>query len=286
MKNITIVYLSGGLGNQLHQLSVALGLREFVPVEVSTCLLGSSLRRNEVQVALDIAGIQVSKKLCKCGRKKVLDLQDISMYSIPCCIQTYPSEAPWMFHKRFPRQYFNLLKSLLENKSTSVRHHKLVIHFRLGDYLWPPTASEFGVLSKAYYVKCLEKVPRDVPISALTDDPVALNKIFGKEIAGHKLQVADSQSVFQDFRLMIEAETLISANSSMSLWAIWYRAQRETKEKNPEGDISPSRVYRKGKERSVPGLGKQECDFWNPFLLTIAHPFVVTRRLKWKSHWI
>jgi hypothetical protein len=190
-----------------------------------------------------------------------------------------------MFHKRFPREYYNLLKSVLEVESTLERRHKVVIHFRLGDYLWPRTAAEFGVLRKAYYAKCLENIPSDIPILALTDDPVALKKLYGREISGHKLQTTFSESVFQDFRLMVEAETLISANSSMSLWAIWYRSQAQKVSNNFSRDISPERVYRKGNVIPVPGLGDQECEFWNPFFLTLAHPFVLTRRLKWKSLW-
>lgn len=279
-----IVYLSGGFGNQLHQLSVALGIAKSSPVKISLALLADSSRTPEILEMISISGMNYDSHFCSCGLKnEATPLVDVKPASPPCCILSYPEHASWLLHVSDPLNFQEVLTISLEKNYTIQLIDELVVHFRLGDYLWPRALTRFGVLKKSYYEKCLTLLPQAYPVVALTDDPSALKKIYGSTLSNRLIEIASSINVQEDFVRMINAKYFVSGNSSLSLWALWYRSHQDSVQYPGSISIGPNHVYRKVNKEMITSNGSVIPDFFNPIAFILCHPFALSRRLKWKG---
>ena len=281
---VSTVYLSGGFGNQLHQLSVALGLAQGNEVKLSTVLLPDSSRALEIQDMVANTELAITSDLCPCEKKIYpLRLASIDFTLPPCCILSYPEDSAWLAHRIDPRKFHKLIANMLIKNGNLELKQEIVIHFRLGDYLWPRALFQNGVLSKKYYEKSLQLLDIAYPVIGLTDDPVALGKIYGNEIANRSIVSIEKGTVQSDFLRMINAKYLISGNSTLSLWALWFRENMTPIESKNFVSIGPSSIYRRKTASFLAGIGREEPIFWNPILLLIKFPFAFCRRLKWRG---
>jgi hypothetical protein len=281
---MSTIYLSGGLGNQLHQLSVALGLSEGHDVKLSTVLLPDSSRTLEIQDMVENTELAITSDLCPCEKKVFpVRLASIEFMFPPCCILSYPEDSPWLAHRINPTKFHKLMANMLIKNGNLELKHEIVIHFRLGDYLWPRALFQNGVLSKKYYEKPLKKLDVAYPVIALTDDPAALGKIYGNEIANKRITSIENGTVQSDFLRMVNAKYLISGNSTLSLWALWFRENMPFVGSKSFVSFGPRFIYRKKASTFLAGIGREDPIFRNPIYLMIRFPFVFSRRLKWRG---
>lgn len=278
---MTTIYLTGGLGNQLHQMSLALAISKRYNVHVSSGLMQNYGRSFDARAAFEHLGLPVSEQLCRCGETPAtVEVANFDLASIPCCIISQPGDAPWMAHNTNPTLVREAIRAML----TDVAHRDadqssfVAVHFRMGDYLWPRAASRYGVLKTDYYVKALSNLDERLQKVFFSDDIAAVRRFHGA-ILGSNPNFGGGRSVLEDFAAMSAARCFVAANSTLSLWIKWFRECPD--------DVAPARAYRGLQERELPGLGIASPSFWNPGFMVARHPWVLTRRLKWRhKFWI
>lgn len=268
----TTVYFIGGLGNQLHQLSVALGLAQYTRVRLSDALMGTQ-RKLGVLAAVGAAGFDVDHS--SAPEIPPTRLRNIDLSRPPADLVTFPETVGWMGHVAQPALFASLIESLFPARQPS-GNRTTVAHVRLGDYLWPPASRRYGVLSSAYYQAGLQRAEGS---TVVTDDPVALARIHRRLMRENEIALNPVASVADDFHLMCTASGFIAANSTLSLWAAWYRTQAGL----GADTYAPSSLYRIDPRSDIPGLGSQKPKYFTPAQLVIRHPWVLTRRISWQG---
>lgn len=273
----TTVYVSGGLGNQLHQLSVAVGISKYTSVTISTAFMRQSSRTLDTIGAIDACGLPITSNPCGCeSTPAAVRLSSLNPMRPPCCILSYPDSAPWLADSSDSSMLRSAISSLITEAPEEHTEHAVATHFRLGDYLWPRAAIRYGVLSRAYYESVLDKVPVDAPVVAYSDDQSGLRRLVGVSLGGRPVVVAPEAPPVSDFARMTRAKYFVAANSTLSLWVSWYR-------NDPTTTFAPSRIYRQQPSPDLPGLGTEQPAFRSVPGLILRHPWVLSRRLRWRG---
>lgn len=274
---MTTIYLTGGLGNQLHQMSLALAISRHREVRVSSGLMQNYGRALDAAVAFHYLSLPLTEQLCKCGGPPTtVDVERLDLSSIPCCVISHPGDAPWMAHNTNPTLVREAIRAMLADGAFCVagQPSTVAVHFRMGDYLWPRAASRYGVLKTDYYTNALTNLDSQLKKVFFSDDIAAVRRLHGA-VLGKNPDFGGGRSVLDDFAAMSAAKYFVAANSTLSLWIKWFRAC--------PNDVAPVRAYRSLEERKLPGLGSASPDFWDPAILVARHPWVLTRRLKWRD---
>lgn len=93
----------------------------------------------------------------------------------------------------------------------------VAVHLRGGDYF--ALGDAFGVLGRDYYEKALELVDRDIPLIWVTNDAAHANEIVGHFThRDNKILSSESFDPFTTLAVISGGDTLIAANSSFSWW--------------------------------------------------------------------
>lgn len=272
----TVVFLIGGLGNQLHQLSVALGLAEYGPVAVSMDLMGTQ-RSVETSAVISAAGLQVVRAD---GQRALRhQLAAIDPQDPPPAIITFPDFAPWMAHHSNPTLFFSCMRALFDPDTLPMRESDVsgIIHMRLGDYLWPRAARVYGVLNSQYYRRAISALGSR-RLALVTDDAAGARRLHRRLLVELEIGVTPDGTTIGDFYRMCHAESFVAANSTLSLWAAWYRAQGGL---GPTA--SPAELYRIRPRTDIPGLGRVAPSYVDPVALVVQHPWVLNRRIAWRG---
>ena len=93
----------------------------------------------------------------------------------------------------------------------------VAIHLRGGDYF--SLGEAFGVLSRDYYREALELVDADMPLVWVSNDPSHANEIVGH--FGHRentILTSASMDPFTTLSVISRGDAVIAANSSFSWW--------------------------------------------------------------------
>ncbi len=279
MTTRTTVFLVGGLGNQLHQLSVAQGLAQHQEVELSLALMGDH-RHLEIGSAIARSGIGISSEKALHNSLLPTPLIDVHPGAAPTNLLTFPDNAPWMAHIATPTIYAATISALFDEIPDTWRSttFSTLIHMRLGDYLWPPASARYGILGPQYYAEALKALGSDVADVA-TDDPTAARRIYSTLFATGALHLLAPGPSIRDFYFMCTASKFVAANSTFSLWAAWYRREMGL----GGGTVAPSTLYRKESRSAVAGLGDLEAHYVHPVRLTMRRPWVLSRRISWRG---
>jgi hypothetical protein len=194
---------------------------------------------------------------------------------------SYPTHAKWLGHEVDAEGFTQALgKALGLTAGEPAIAGSVAIHLRLGDYLWPSAAARYGVLKPNYYLKILKKIENFDGITLFTDDMEAARAIHHQLYRKNNSSFASTKNVIEDFKSMAQAEFFIGANSTLSLWISWYRGQIEYPKAKT---FVPHSIYRKSSRNKLPGLGTEKPEFMNPYLFTLRHPWVLSRRLRWRG---
>jgi hypothetical protein len=283
------IYLYGGLGNQIFQLSLAMGLSRHREVVLSTAQLSKYRREMEIHKFARIAAVRITDNNChSCEKPKYQVVGSINTKNLPCCILSSPGHANWLGHIINPELFFEILKDGLEINIPSQNFgSEIVIHFRLGDYLFPTAAGRYGILKTSYFSRILEIKKEKSKIEIVTDDILAFNRIHRKSLLKWDLVFPKNRTPLADFKAMCVAPIFIASNSTLSFWASWFRDQLNLKFSLRLQTFVPSQIYRRHSIEKMFGIGVIKPEFWNPVALTLRYPWIISRRLKWKDKfWI
>jgi len=240
LKDASVLWAQGGLGNQLFQLNAGLTMSEEPgDLLVSTSSYGRDrLRQFELGALLSPLALTTSTEDFRLGqpydwrgrqRSKSRDRSMTNVFSDP---HPLPSAfRPRTFNIGFFQDEASLaLPSkattalLIEYRRTASSRRaaksRPVLHVRRGDYTSSPAAQRtFGTLSRRYYdAACSALGIRVEDCVIFTDDPAAVEHEFGvprSDIVGPE----DIESPLDTLVAMSHASALVIPNSTFSWWA-------------------------------------------------------------------
>jgi hypothetical protein len=253
------VELVGGLGNQLFGLFFAVAVSEkfkcnFVLDKTLISLGSNSSRKLELEKfqfldkKIDFTESKVSKIPClprtRFGRRIIARLALMKN-----AFDFEKSEVKLEFESRY-RGYFqdwlfadsiesNLLKNnfTIDKLSIILKNHlqdlsnenPILVHVRLGDYL--KFSNVYQLLPEQYYlnaIKFLNEAKPHRPVWLITENSSEVKSMY-PNLASLVSRWLDQGSELQDyevFYLMANCEHLVASNSTFSLWAAWFTANR------------------------------------------------------------
>ena len=249
----TIIYLQGGLGNQMFQYAFFLSMAaKYQRVtyntawyNVNTCHNGFELQR---LFGIPPQGSQSQLLLLRAIRRlKHLGIQlagiNLVQDTIPTTYRQYrPSEhvnlfdGYWQSEKFFAaitehvRKTFQWDLSQLNSKSheilSKINNSKAAIslHVRRGDYLAPEASDLYtGICTESYYSKAISRIKSEISDATFF--------VFSDDIQWAKENLPLKKAIFvdhnrrldswQDMLLMSQCDHNIIANSSFSWWGAW-----------------------------------------------------------------
>lgn len=259
---------NGGLGNQMFQYALALGLQARFParVAVDTRHLGSRSDHNGWEICRvfalpdrfpEISPLQgrIAYRAAKWLRKVTREVDDLSykaeMLSAPHhgYIRGYwPAYKYFLHAEDILRRNFAFARSLsgVSSLLEQMDHPCSVgLHVRRGDYLSPANAMHFGgICTRAYYEAALAEVRRHIArprIFLFSDDIEWCKRTF----AGEGFVVVEGnggEDSWKDMALFARCSHHVIANSSFSWWGMWLAGRRGDSLK-----IGPSRLLNPGR---------------------------------------
>lgn len=240
LKDSSVLWAQGGLGNQLFQMNAALTMSDRPgDVLVSTSSYGRDrLRQFELGALLPSSALTSRTEDFRLGqpydwrgrrRARSRDRSTANVFSEPAPLPS--AFRPGTFNIGFFQDEQSLslpsdaTTALLEayrrtTSVTAVSAHRPVLHVRRGDYTSSPAAQRtFGMLSRRYY----EAACRELGISiedcvVYTDEPASVEREFDvprSNIVGPE----DIESPLETLVAMSQASALVIPNSTFSWWA-------------------------------------------------------------------
>lgn len=285
-----LIYLSGGLGNQFFQLSLACTFKKTKTVYLSTYLLNSFGRKPDISIFAEELGIKLVDYKCLCSSiLKVNRFREYNDHVDFCCYLGLPDNSPWLYHNNQKKEFAESILKVAQKVNTNEKstRNQLAIHFRLGDYLWPRALFRYGVLSKIYYQNALLELGNPSIADVFSEDKKALRSIYGKKVLNCSLEMRTSQSTLTDFCSILLYEKVIFSNSTFCFWQYWIRDFMNNAYGTKLVSYFPRPIYRSTNiiDGTLDNVGNFESNFFNPLKLLISFPGSFKRRLRWKPYW-
>jgi hypothetical protein len=254
-----IIYLSGGIGNQLFQYSMGKSLSERYNCELLFDIRSfnwDTLRNfelNKLGLNYKIADLHEIEVVKKYPLTKVEKIKQKIGFKIPYYKKSFIKEYNFNYDPNFElyrnkyvylegywqsEKYFKNIRSIIlkdlkfENLSKKAREYKnqilkinesVSIHVRRGDYAKNPETTEYhGLMDVEYYlnsIKILKNRLCDPVFYIFSDDKEYVKMIF--ENIPNINFVENLENDIEDLHLMSICKHQIIANSSFSWWGAW-----------------------------------------------------------------
>jgi len=262
-----VLFLHGGLGNQLFQWSFGIGLKN--NTEVSNLVFVSTTRNS----AAEHTQFEFSKIFNACNHgtfvnmnlslnkferffRDPLEIRNpfnvyrniiIDSTSEPLVNPQFDSQK--RFYLGYYQNSFQVqkvsthilpeLQEVMESRAISNDEEKLfgrsVVHVRRGDALKDIHRKTIGVLSEKYYSDIRELLP-EAPV-ILTDEVKEAEQI-ARILGAKEIYGPETFSAFQSLRIMSRSKFLVSANSTLSWWGSYLNSA------NGNTSVIPQPFYR------------------------------------------
>lgn len=216
------VFLQGGLGNQLFQISTA-----YAHAEVT----GDTLILQDGQHHLPLQGSNVESYkdnlYLKLKFSKNFDRSSFTLFQEPSFKFTrlpyardlylsgyFQSEKYFKPYRKDLLDLYNI--EFLTNKHVKdIEDNTISLHVRRGDYL--KLQDSHPCLNLSYYQKALEEFPPDYPVLVFSDDIEWCKSHFTSD----RFKFMEGNSDLVDLLTMTKCTHHIIANSSFSWWGAW-----------------------------------------------------------------
>jgi Glycosyl transferase family 11 len=260
-RNVIVVKLRGGLGNQMFQYALgrALALKHNTKLKLDSSAYGDpnsvpgAPRRYELDcfrldasfaTVLDIGpapkpgshwrsraartiralrGIEVIKEWGYPFQPEILDAPDNTYLVGYWQSEKYFKAAESVIRKDF--SFRPPLRGRNEELANVIRATDSVsVHFRRGDYVSHPWASKvLGVLPVSYYFQALQEIAarREPHVFVFSDDPEWCRHNIAFPYETTYIDANPADKGFEDMRLMTLCKHHVIANSSFSWWGAW-----------------------------------------------------------------
>ena len=231
-----LMEISGGLGNQLFQLSAAKYLQEEYPsikIDCSPNKLNRA-RKNEIIHFANLINLHEEEKgfwVLKFIRVRYL-LASRFPYSRSLQIEpanfSVPNPKYGSSFLRYRGYWQNLinaetLKSDLRNYLAPVENSEIGLHVRKGDYLNPKHSGMHGELPNSYFIDALKEIRKlsdSKNIVLYSDSPTLLDSLISiLQKESWNVRVEKNIDSWKVLRLLSGHRFLIASNSTYSWWA-------------------------------------------------------------------
>jgi Glycosyl transferase family 11 len=234
---IIVVKLSGGLGNQLYQLSNALQLKRRPKKILFLYLYLVGYESHEYPRLKDIGlkGFVVKGRPARMIDKflrifrfvfsSLVAIQDESTIEVRSTFIRYVVGLYQVAPSELIRRFFRV--KLRIRQITDVNEASLSVHLRLGDYKYNWASTNLGLLDRSYYDRVfklinLDKIDRVYVYSDGSDREVtAFFSGIDCKIIRNKTDLEDLRSIAKTSKI------LVCGNSTFSLWAAYLANTRE-----------------------------------------------------------
>lgn len=238
------VFLSGGLGNQLFQVSAA---RYFSHTQATDLRLDQTWTK----VSRHPNNTELHRYLNLLPNEKFVGARPFVVGAVELVLSEKLTENNWGLGSGFfPYKHSNSVLDTVHPKhiraisGSFAQHHAhlvlasfdksvslklpitehlslpdryVAIHLRGGDYF--ALGDSFGVLGRDYYKEALELVDRDIPLIWVTNDAAHANEIVGHFThRDNRILSSESLDPFTTLAVISGGDSLIAANSTFSWW--------------------------------------------------------------------
>lgn len=231
-----VMEISGGLGNQLFQLSAAKFLQENYPTVEIDCSPNqvNGARKNEItKFANSINLHEVRSKIKGMNSVRVRYLVASKFpYSKSIQNETANFSVPRLKHGlsflRYRGYWQNLvnaetIKSVLQDYLAPIENNEIGVHIRKGDYLNPKHSGLHGELPNSYFIDALREISKfsdSRNIVLYSDSPTLLDGLISNLLAeGWSIKVEKNMDSWETLRLLSGHRFLVASNSTYSWWA-------------------------------------------------------------------
>lgn len=282
------IFLSGGLGNQLFQISFAHYLRQLSNLnsEVIKYNENSKIQHTNISFIENnnncghcnytvYSGLPFVTRLVNPWnhnyqsrfRGKFVDLRETPFLD-PTPLIEINSPRKWIGYF----QNSNIVKSVenimrneisirVESKTLNIDIPKIdyeLIHIRQGDTNTPANRLRVGVLDQYYYEKLLSFDSSSLRI-VVTDDPAGASKIL-KRIRYDEIFAPKDLNVYGTLKFMSNAKRLVTANSTLSWWGGFLAVDKGAKVVIPRPFFRSENLYT-NEGLNYPGFNTAEASF-------------------------
>jgi len=228
MKKILFIQLTGGLGNQLFQVSNAISLYKALnkPIIIWIYSGNSEIYKAHEKSRLQDIGIQ---GLCISGLMGIWLRRFLKLRVFSKIIyKVHDNNSQVEITKKiiyFTQGLYQCLPSLSTRRFFNIRmklrsYNSLysALHVRLGDYISDYTQNEIGLLGPSYYNKSLEKLHQlNMPIYIVTDgEDQQIDVLFVNTKIPYKIKRGLDD--LDDLSFISNASGIVMSNSTFSLW--------------------------------------------------------------------
>lgn len=229
-----IIFLTGGIGNQLFQYAYGRWLASEFGFQVKFSHLQNSqihshsalrLRKDElIQLPLGIEQLafKLAHRISLTIHKDLLSQPTSTPLSRAMPIQAGYWQTPFFLDNWsiYPETKSQQIFEAMGVSREGSRPHEVVVHVRRGDYR--PRSEEFGILSARYYKSALESlgVSLSDPIAVLSDEPAfAVDLIRGIGWARAFCPPENSLRPAEVLTYAAGANKIVLSNSTFAWWA-------------------------------------------------------------------
>ena len=239
------IFLQGGLGNQLFQISLNVflnsrGINSSVnPLLLATYSRGVTKRTFETKPILDRSEINYLDASSHLLISKIV--RSRSVFKEKFAYNFDEEKLQEINAKKLIFGYFQSLKlvdeiyeeirlKLQKKINFSGPSFNLAMHVRAGDYLNKKNRDIHGVISSSYYERAIEKAFEEdnkiLKIMIISEDLEYAKKLLYKSRYFKKMDFSRTKNSWEDLNLLLRSRYIIIANSSFSWWA-GYLATKE-----------------------------------------------------------
>jgi hypothetical protein len=228
LRKIVFVQTSGGLGNQLFQLSNMLNkIKKRKRFFIIFLYIGDKNKNHEYDRLADLnINAKVISKVFALILHKVLILLTLIGIVQKESNKLTRSNPPWISYIRglYQTPPNKCVTNFLRKKFYIEKSYKrAAIHVRLGDYTTSPVLAEIGLLPPIYFLSCIELLKTyNFPNHIITNgSKKELLDFFGKNPDLIKINLMRCQNDIQELRFLAESNFIVISNSTFSVWAAY-----------------------------------------------------------------
>lgn len=261
---MVIVYIQGGLGNQLFQYAAALSLANHLNTKVILDTTWFSISKgvtrefelpklfNNLEILSPgkarLFGNTPSSVIRKLRKKMLFGTIDYynetgvafseRFFDLKNTVYLEGNFQSFKYHRYLPDNFMDMILSYKGDNSFKEKENKITaakfvsIHIRRGDYVLDPKTQQLhGTIPMEYYYKAIEMFSRQDPglnFMVFSDDKEFAMKNF-KDMPNLTVVTDTNLSSIEELVLMAKCHHQIIANSSFSWWAAYLNKNAQKK---------------------------------------------------------
>jgi len=212
--------LTGGLGNQLFGLSEAFNLHNKLQCKVLMDIGSLDHSKSEMPEWFDWSKNQDWFTLIRIPKNVSREFELTNLGDMD---ESFSPESRhftgWRFSLRSVESSGLFSRAKFPFEVEEKPRILIALHYRAGDYA---LAEGIGILKPQYYSRALKKVDSSLKVTIFSDDNYAALSLINKLNIRNRFEISNQQSPVEVLHALSGAKNLITANSTLSWWALYF----------------------------------------------------------------